>query len=201
MHDEVIYPVFIECCQYTTDAFWETIFMKLAMGIPPHCSTMTTKCICTANSQFKFADKDAMTIYTELHRVFSANLDERTEFTKCNSRDSWSTIRKKSTKDLLFEMFVLQMKKEYELTTHQSRHLLSFIMLAVVLKTINAEDIVYENQQIVRIESISFERNKIIFSNDLEKMIDVTSNEQKQSLSFMHTNWERYVGVLIKKLN
>lgn len=201
MYDEVIYPVFIECCQYTTDAFWETIFMKLAMGIPPYGSTMTKKCICTDNSQYKFVDKDAMTIYTELHCIFSASIGERTELTKCNSRDSWSTIRKKSTKDLLFEMFVLQMKRNYELTAHQARHLLSFIMLAVVLKKISAEDIVYEDQQIVRIESISFERNKIIFSNDLEKMIDVTSNEQKQSLTFMHTNWERYVGVLIKKLN
>ena len=33
---EIVYPVFLECCEFSVDSFWENIFEDLAYGKTPY---------------------------------------------------------------------------------------------------------------------------------------------------------------------
>lgn len=37
----ILYPIFIECCAYTSDLFWESVFEDLAYGKPPFGTYIT----------------------------------------------------------------------------------------------------------------------------------------------------------------
>jgi hypothetical protein len=43
---EIAYPVFLEACQYTEDAYWENIFEELAYGKAPYGTYISKDFLC-----------------------------------------------------------------------------------------------------------------------------------------------------------
>jgi hypothetical protein len=43
---EIIYPIFLECCQYADDTFWENIFEDLAYGKSPYGTYISKDFLC-----------------------------------------------------------------------------------------------------------------------------------------------------------
>ena len=67
---KLVYPIFLNCCQYTDDIFWEDIFADLAFGKPP-CGTYLSKdFLCCSHKQkefnYKIENKDSVTVYKEV---------------------------------------------------------------------------------------------------------------------------------------
>ena len=200
---QVIYPVFVECCQYVSDSYWETIFMNLATNNPTSCqlsiqknNIVSTK---TDNSfEYCFEGVDAKTIYTDLKSLVQI---ESTD-TKTCGYDDWSSIRKKGIKDLLVEMFVIDKQREYELSVEQSRHLLSFVLLSIAIKTIDSDMITLSDDKIQDIKGISFEKGSITISDDFDTDIDVDMSYRNvaQKENNMNTEWEKHLTNLRKKM-
>ena len=216
---EITYPVFLECCKHATDVFWENVFENLAYGKPP-TGTYISKgyIVCGYKGKefsYKIERKDSKIIYDELCKLFKDNLgilsqkeklqkkivfDELEKNIKESRRD-WSSIRKKNVKDMMFEKYVLDMKKEHGLTFKQCKYLLSVIFLSMMFKTITAKDIEYDNDKIERIEGIDFEEGKIILKRpinvpvcDQDTLIDETSSVKIPEK--MSENWERFLRLV-----
>ena len=216
-NNELLYPIFLECCQYTEDVFWENIFENLAYGNTPFGSYISKNYICCSYKSKEFSykideNKSSEVLFVELYNLFSKRLGilsgkekskkqesfHNMENSIKNSRVKWNDIRKKSMKELLIELYVLRMKKKFDLTTHQSKHLLSFILMAIVFKNIKSEDVIYENNKITEIKGISFKHGKIIFESDIEN-VDVSSITQElSSQQLMSENWEKFLSNLSK---
>ncbi len=213
---EIIYPVFLECCQYTDDTFWENIFEDLAYGKAPYGTYISKDFICCSYKKKEFSyrieKKDVKTIYTEVYNLLTRKLGllsqrekvkKRKAFTDLEetikeSRKSWSDIKKKNMKELLIELYVTRMKIKHSLSIKQARYLLSVIMLALAFKVITGDDIEYVNEHIVHIDGIDFTNKQVIVERDLYNLEVSFAPHIVLDKKLMSDNWDKYLKDLRK---
>ncbi len=213
---EIIYPIFLECCQYAIDTFWENVFEDLAYGKMPYGTFISNDFLCCSyrkkDFSYKIERKNAKQVHDEVYNLLVNKLglvspQERVKQKKAfkeyentirYSRNTWSSIRKKSIKELLIELFVTRMKNKYSLSLKESRHLLSVIFMAMVFKVITSDDIQYEKGSIQSINGIEFSKGKVKINRDLYDLnVNVTPSlvlEKKR----MSDNWTKYLKELKK---
>ena len=213
---EIIYPVFLECCEFSIDSFWENVFEDLAYGKTPYGTYINKNFLCCSykNKEFsyKIERKEPHVLYDDIYHLLTKKLGilsrkekvkKRVDFHKTESRikefrQDWGNIRKKNIKDLLVQRYVVTMKNKHDLTIKQARYLLSVICIAIVFKVITSKDIEYENGKIQNIIGIELTEKKILIKRDIYN-IDVTfSPEVFTDRKVMSENWEKYLSSLRK---
>jgi hypothetical protein len=213
---EIIYPVFLECCEFTIDAFWENLFEDLAYSKTPYGTYIHKNFICCSykNKEFsyKIERKDPEILYNDVYNLLTKKLGilsqkekvkKRVDFHKTESRikefrKDWGNIRKKNIKDLLVQRYVVNMKNKHSLTFKQAKYLLSVIFIAMVFKVITSKDIDYSDGKIQNIECLEFTDKKIIIKCDIYN-IDVNfSPEILADKKIMADNWDKYLTALRK---
>lgn len=213
---EIIYPFFLECCQFAEDTFWESIFEDLAYGDTPYGTYINKGFLCCSYKgkefSYKLERKDSHIMYDDIYGLLTKKVGilsqkekqkKRLDFHKVEktikiSREKWSDIRKKNIKDLLLERYVIDMRKKYSLTFKQAKYLLAVVTIAIVFKIITSKDITYENNKIKNIEGVEISKGKInltrnIYNVDTNKQPEI---HQKKKFS---DNWEKYLKMLRKK--
>lgn len=213
---EILYPMFLECLEYTTDSFWENVFEDLAYGKTPYGTYINKSFLCCnyKNKEFsyKIEKKDSEQLYNDVYNLLVKKLglmsirdklNKKIDFNNIEeelklSRKNWNNIRKKNIKDMLIENFVINMKNKYLLTLKQSRTLISNIFIGMIFKVITAKDIDYEDGEIKGIDGFSFRDNEIIIERDI---YDIENEYRKCILidkSLMSDNWDKYISNLQK---
>ena len=213
---EIVYPIFLECCQHASSTFWENVFEDLAYGKTPYGTYISKDFLCCSyrkkDFSYKIERKDAKQVHKEVHDLLVTKLglfspQERVKQKKAFdeyesnmrfSRNSWSSIRKKSIKELLIELFVTRMKNKHSLTLKQSRHLLSAIFMAMVFKVITSDDIEYEEGGIQSIDGIEFSKGQVIINRDLYDLNACSAPRLVPGKSRMSDNWTKYLKTLRK---
>ena len=171
---KLVYPIFINCCQYTDDIFWEDIFADLAFGKPPYGTYFSKDFLCCSLKQkefnYKIENKDIKTLYKEVFSLLRNRLgifSNQEKVPKISDIKNWNDIKKKKIKELLIELYVLRMRTKYSLSIKQARYLLSTILIAMALKLITVNDIDYSNGRINKIEGINFSKKQVIITRNL----------------------------------
>jgi hypothetical protein len=213
---EILYPIFLECFEYTTDSFWENIFEDLSYGKCPYGTYINKNFLCCnykdKEFSYKIEKKNPQQLYNDIYNLFAKklgllssrdklkkkldfnNIEEELKFNK----NKWTDIRKKNIKDLLIENYVIDMKNKYSLSNKQSKNLLSSIFIGMIFKVINIKDICYNDGKINNINGIQFEKNKVIYEKNI---YDFDINFQKCILidkPIMSENWNKYISNLKK---
>jgi hypothetical protein len=220
MTRDVVYPVFLNCCQHVVDNYWEDVFTELAYNNAPYGSyihNMIFNCkakngamisvIIDENNIQKTHDdiytiiRDNLNISSPLERIQTQHEFNRTEEELKNNRNKWSDIKKKNIKDVLIDMFVIEMKTTYNLLLCQARILRSIIHTGILFKAIDGDDITMEYGKITSINGITF-GNKII-NNELDMYNTETTNQannsDNQTRESMSKLWDKYVSDLEQK--
>ena len=214
---EIIYPIFFECCKYTLDVFWKKVFEDLAYGITPYGTYINKNFLCcsykTKEFSYKIESNDIELLYKDvfvlLHDKFGLlspidKLKKRDEFfineTKLKENQQyWVNIRKKKTKDLLLELFIVEMKNLHHLSLYDAKYIFSFINVALMLKVIIFSDIEYSDNKIKHINGIEFKNNTYVIDKNLYANLDIdkTLSSYLEPKS-MFDNWDKYL-VLLRK--
>lgn len=216
---EILYPFFLECCQFAEDTFWESVFEDLAYGITPYGTYINKSFLCCnykgKEFSYKVERKNPKTLYTDIYGLLSNKVGilsqkekqkKRLDFhrvEKCikNSRQKWSDIRKKNIKDLLIERYVIEQRRVYGLSIKQAKYLLAVVTIAIVFKIITAKDITYDDDKIKHIDGVEISKGKIVLERNI---YDVDAGCAppcilvKERLS---DNWEKYLKQLRKAEN
>jgi hypothetical protein len=211
---EIIYPFFLECCCHADDVFWENIFEDFAYGKTPYGTYINKGFFCCGykNKEFsyKIERKESKVLYDEIYKLLTEKLGilsykekskQRLDFhelekTIKGSHKNWNNIRKKNIKDIMFERFAIDMKREYSLSQKQCKHLLSIILLAIIFKTITSKDIVYQEDKIQSINGISFSNGKVYINEDIHKIPIVQIESTEQISEKIKDNWNKYIAFL-----
>jgi len=218
---EILYPVFLECCQFADDVFWEGIFEELAYGKAPYGTYISKGFLCCSykNKEFsyKIERKDPKVLYDDIYRLLTEKLgilshkekaQKRLDFHEMEknikqSRQDWSSIRRKNIKDVMYEKYVIDMKRKYSLSLKQCRYLLSIILLSIMFKTITSKDITYKDNKIQNIDGIEFAKGKVILQRSLcvvnSEEVSDSPDLEDLGLKTMSENWERYLKILREK--
>ena len=179
--DELLYPIFLECCKYTEDTFWKYILEDLAYGKTPYGTYITKNFLCCNYKGREFSykidvSKNSETLYNEVYNVLFNKFGLLSNKDKIKKRelfditqqeldnqqkDNWNSIKKKSVKNILVENYIIEKKYKYNLTFKQLKKLLSIIIIGIIFKTITSSDIHYENSTIHDIDGFEFSNKKI----------------------------------------
>jgi hypothetical protein len=213
---EIIYPIFLECCQFTNDIFWENIFEDLAYGKTPYGTFISKDFICCnykdKEFSYKIEKKNPEQLYNDIYLLLAKKLGLLSQRDKLKKkidfynieeeikegRKNWSSIRKKNIKDLLIENYVIDMKNKYLLSIKQSKYLLSIIFIAMVFKVITVKDIHYENGKIEHIDGIELKKKQINVKRDIYNVETQINNCILIESNLMSDNWEKYINSLKK---
>jgi hypothetical protein len=213
---EITYPVFLEACQYTEDAYWENIFEELAYGKAPYGTYISKDFLCCSYKRkefsYKLEKKDARTVFEDVYNLLTnklgllsqrEKLDKRKAFSEYedtikDSRQTWTDIRKKNIKELLIELYVVRMKKKHSLSLKQSRHLLSIITVALCFKVLTGDDICYKDGQIASIEGIDFLNKQVVIKRNLYSLETSFAPNIMLDKKLMADSWDKYLKDLRK---
>ena len=105
-----------------------------------------------------------------------------------NTKLTWSSIKKKNTKDTLIEEFVINMKAKYKLTFKQSRILLSELNTFFCLKVLSSKDVVYKEGSINSINGVTFKKGSFEITKDM-KLKRLNNIVQLSESKLMSDNW------------
>lgn len=189
---DVIYPIFLKCIEYIeNDTFWRETFEELSYGNCYQGSYINKGFICSnvkgKEFIYKFIDKEPEKIYQDVTKLFKEKLnimsrndrkilidefEEVEKNLKAIKNTDWSDIKKKSLKDILFQNFLINAKKTYELSDYQLKKIYNSINLGLMLKSIKNSDIVYENGEIKEIKGIVFYKGKYSIDIDIYAGLD-----------------------------
>lgn len=216
---DIVYPIFIECLQFTEDIFWENIFEDLAYGKTPYGTYLSKDFLCCKYKKkdfsYKIERKEPKILYEEVYdllanklgllsneeKIKKKRLFNELETNLKNSGKNWVDIKKKNIKETLIEVYVTKMKNKYSLSIAQARYLLSIIFIAVVFKVITNKDIEYENGVIHNIKGIDFIKKQIIVEKDLYKLETSFAPDIVLDKNLMADSWEKYLKDLKKTTN
>ncbi len=212
MKNIIIYPIFLESSTFSTDIFWENIFIDLSYGKTPYGSYISKHFLCCnyINKEFtyKIEKKCPELIYREIYSllitklgILSQNekLKKRIYFNKIEqelkeSRKQWINIRKKNIKELLIEKYVIDSKRLHNLNIEQTKSLLSTITNGIIFKIIKSTDIEYYDNKIHNIKGIIFENKKIKLLKNFNEIIPTLLTEIIiEDKKLMRDNWDKYI--------
>lgn len=188
---DVIYPIFLKCLPYVEDEFWKETFEELSYG---NCyqGSYVSKGFLFSNVKskefaYKFIDKEPEKIYNDITKLLKEKLNimskndrsilinefEEIEKNIKNIKNvDWNDIKKKSIKDILFQNYIINVKKKYDLRDSQVKCLYNTINLGLMLKSIKNTDIVYVNGEIQEIKGFSFYQGKYKIDLDIYSGLD-----------------------------
>jgi hypothetical protein len=215
---EIIYPFFLECCQHADDSFWEEIFQDLAYGKTP-CGVYINKdflCCSYKGKEFsyKIERKNSIELYKDIYTLLTERLGilsqreknkKRFDFRRFEKdikelRHEWTNIRRKYVKDVLYEKYVIEMKKKYCLSVKQCKYLLAVIIISIMFRTINTKDIYYQNDEIQHIDGIVFEEGKIILQRPVcswsGKILETPQTDNFDGMRKMSDNWTKFLKMV-----
>jgi len=213
---EIVYPFLLECVPYCTDNFWQCVFEDLAYAKPPTGSYISKNFLCCSykNKEFsyKLQRKDPELLYNEIYTLLTEKLGTLSQKEKLKkklafqdfeehlreAKTDWSSIRKKSHKDMLYERYVLEMKEVHNLSMAKTRYLLSLLVVAIMFKCITSKDIEFSDNKIQNINGILIENGEITLTRSLCHSTEVTKiiEEEDNTIS---KNWESFVKLLRNK--
>jgi hypothetical protein len=214
---EIMYPVFLECCEYTPDSFWESVFEDLSYGKCPYGTYISKGFFCCAQKKKEFSYrieiKDTKLIYDDVYELLTKKLcllSQKDRNKKKNAliiaandktlNQEWGSIRKKSVKDMCVEKFVVEAKSKYCLTLNQARYLLSVIVIALVFKAVTAKDITYTDGKIINIEGIKFKKGEMIIDDELRSLDTKISPVVAEYKKLLSESWDKYLKDLRKPI-
>lgn len=217
MKSRITYPYLLECCNYTTDAYWKSIFTNLSCGIPPHGVYIHKDfLVCNYKDKafsYKLIAKSAEELFIDIHKLFKHKLqmfsrddilqkqDEIDGLNKKIVYNNWSDIKRKNIKDTLVENFVLDKKNKYFLTSKHTRDLLNIINIGLIFKYITYKDIIMVEGKITEIACIEFTEGAFKLARNIFIHSDVKATPPivfKNDTS-ISKEWDRYVS-FYKKL-
>jgi hypothetical protein len=213
---EIVYPIFLECCQFTDDKFWENVFEDLAYGKTPYGTYISKDFLCCSYKKkefsYKIEKKLPKDVYNDVYDLLTNKLGLLSPLEKSKkrkifkdieediteSRKHWNDIKKKNIKELLIELYVTRMKNKHSLTLKQARYLLSIIFVGMIFKVITNKDVHYENGKIEHIDGIEISHKKIDIKKDLYNLENNFTPTIVLDKNLMYDNWEKYLKELKK---
>ena len=210
MTTKLVYPVFLECCKYTNDNFWKFIFEDLAYKKTPYGIYIYCDYICCnyKGKEFNYKinpTKNSKDLFDDIYNLFNKRfelLSEKDKLTRRNlfeETDNKILHLKKKKYNTIFQ-YIIDMQTKWKLTLDQANKLLSYIILAFLLKLLKSSDMIFDRGKIISINGINFKKNKIIYKQNFLKNFNVQSSFNNTTEKKMSDYWKKYLQKIILKI-
>jgi len=214
---EVLYPVFEQCVQHTTDDFWKNIFENFSMGKCPKGLYISKDTIYSSNKKkgvfYNIPQYESIAqsknVFSEVRNILMnelsicSNIDidnKKREISETNKPGEinddtvWSEIRKKNTREIYIIKFVLRMKRKYNLDWHNTQDLYSLVHTSFIYKSQSSKDVNFKNKRIESINGIEYDESLKKFVNKyIVAGCEVDEVLKESCKKYLSDYWDRYV--------
>jgi len=171
MNKNIEFPCLLLASEYAPDAFWSAILMGLARNETPLNVFISKKFLCCSLKGASFSYKineneDPATICADIIALFQNKLNIRSyndHIRDMKAAAAHPSVRKKATRDLQVEAFLIRMQKKHRLSWKICRSLLTHINIALVLKALQPRHFVMRDNNIESISVIEFTNGAVVF--------------------------------------
>jgi len=213
----LLHPVLLECCEFTTDNFWNTIFTDLAYGNTPYGFYFYKDLLSYKGKKayaIRINETDNEKLYNDVYDLLSKfgvlSMDERRKKQEIfeipnQTITTWGDIRKKNYKDLLIELFAIDLKNKFKLSIASAQYTISSINIALSLNAISPSDIHMTDNRIDKIDGLVLKKGAICdyFETDMD-IYNKISNDLIYPEIYVKTpmieKWEKYLSGLEQKM-
>lgn len=218
----VLYPIFLDCCKYTTDEFWKNMFEHMSYGKCPSCVYISNNTIYSSNRKKAFSfmipldnSKPAKEVFSELKDLLMKNtslcsvadtkakrekIKEKVDKDEVTDETSWTEIRKKNLKEIYIIKFVIRMRSKYRLEWDKTRELYSLIQIGLLTKTQTSKDVHFSMKRIQSIDGIEYD-NKGGFINEYADNDPPKEKEENEDPNnYLYYYWDKYVSQVSKMI-
>jgi hypothetical protein len=181
----VIYPIFIECSNLTTDPYWKEQLELLAYNRfpqelrydPTHSNFVLrvdkkpAEVIALPSEDEEGADKKIFSVTmsilkTRLNMRSTRDLqiqkDKLTDTLQKDTQDldcGWKDIKPKCVKEQLIMAYLSELSLKHSLTPAEHKQLVAEVHLGLQFKSITTNDIKYSNGKILNITNLEFDKD------------------------------------------
>lgn len=205
---EVIYPEINECQEYVADNFWKRLFDDMSRGKCPKGIIIFKNAVSSTYKRngfsYCFEDTPPQKIANDLVEILKTSgciysssdiKKEERDFETSNnvkvSYSSWKQIKIKKIRQQYLHDFILKQTNKYKLSDGSSKNLMNLINSSLnIYKTHRSDDVLFENNEIVKIEDIEYDETLKEFVN----LRDIEDKEEvKKEVNVLKKKWENYV--------
>jgi len=203
MTTKLVYPIFLECCKYTKDNFWKYIFEDLAYKKTPYGIYIYCDYLCCnyKGKEFNYkidSTKTSKELFDDIYKLFNKRFELLSEKDKLNRRSLFEenenkiSYLKKHKYNTIFQ-YIIDMKRKWNLTLRQTQILLSYILLAFLLKLLKSSDMIFKKNKIISINGINFKKTKILYEQNLLKNFKIQSSLEIVNNKKLSDVWTKYI--------
>jgi len=204
-----LFPIFLECKEWTLDPYWKEIFDQCSLGkFPKGIKIKNNSIIVNIKEKEVFSlEGKSLDVFKTMMNIFKNKLnlisdrdlssqkkdvEELKESLKETYDGTWKQIRPKKIKDILLLNYVINCKYKYKLPPEKVNKLYSLIKLGLVFKTITSDDIDYSDGIIHNIEGINFDDDGQ-FSLEILNLEDEKYDKFVTEINKPYQHVERYI--------
>lgn len=213
-----IYPLFTECAQYTLDPYWHQVFEECSRGHFPRGSGIDpegkviyfrTKNQANSNNRNYISyriKKNPEKVFKDLKQFFQEQLNFKSNQDRQEIRNeldvickglqdsytgSWKEIKRKKIRDPIIRRYILALKDKYTLTDKETAEVAQIIKLGFLFNWISNDKVIYEDQQILDIQTLHFDPEDRSF--ELEEPHTNYKREYTPKIQKLSSLWEKHL--------
>lgn len=183
--NNVKYPIFYECSQYTLDEYWINVLQNCSNGkFPKGLSVINGKTMkITVNKKNEMIDinEDPMEMFKICMNIFKNKLGMTSmrdhkllseEFKKIkeikNPNKTWDSLKKiKSNRDTCIYNFVLQLQNKHNFVNEEAIYICKLIKCGLLFKNIQNKHIIINNGKIQDITILRKKNNSFFIDSPI----------------------------------
>jgi hypothetical protein len=213
MNDEA-YQIFQDFSEKVENQEWKAFFQKLYTGKFPHGYSFRNQTL-FFRKRTKIEKLDIQDINNEtLHKVMNffqmyggfTNMDDNLNIfdylvSQIEPYRSWKEIRSKKTKQFFIQKYVDELGTKYHLTNLEKRCLLDTIHTGFLIRTIDSNDIEFENKKIMNIKTLAWNEYRHEFElveNLKNQRVSRKNTSEKISKNSYSAHWTKFLSHIIK---
>ena len=211
MKNDYLHPVLLEIADKFECSFWKPIFENLAHGSAPlGCYINQTGFLtCTIKGKeftyYLSMDTPVDTMRDDIVKLFQERLNilslsdriKKVEnFNRVKRylkdkivRSSWGDIRRKNIKDVMIEMYVINLYKKGDIDIRNAKYLLATNTIALIFKHLVSSDITYINGKISNIAKI---KNGVLACDQTRSVKKANTNSINKAKTTIDS-WNKFI--------
>ncbi|CCV01904.1 hypothetical protein IIV22A_060R [Invertebrate iridescent virus 22] len=156
MAEPMYYLDYLFCCQFTTN--------NIIIDLLEDLATKKRKCI--ISSRLKSYNGDYHKLYIDVLKYFKIK-DKTNKEIEENKIKNWSSIRKKTMKDLILKNYIIEIKYKYLFDETTLQNLKRELMIGLNFKNVNDKNIIIKNNKISSILGLNLGINTYSWDYDI----------------------------------
>ncbi|ADO00531.1 hypothetical protein WIV_gp187 [Wiseana iridescent virus] len=155
MADPMYYLEYLFCCQFTTNEKIIDLLEDLA--------TKKRKCVLT--NKLSTYKNNYEELYTDVLKSFK--IKDTGNKDKITTIKNWSSIRKKTIKDLILKNYIIEVKYKYNFDEITTNNLKRDLMIGLNFKNVNDKNIIIQDNKICSIVGLNLSINNYTWDYDI----------------------------------